>query len=158
MGSVELSPGTLQLASTAVSVEEDAGIVTITATRTGGTDGAVGATYTTVDGTAMSPADFLAAMGTFNWADDDGAPKSIQITIVDDAVPNEGNEDFLVILSAPSGGAALGSEITEQVTIVDDDAPAIAAIPTLGELGRLLLAGLLGAAGLSTLRRRRTES
>jgi len=153
MGAVELSPGTIQFALSAVSVGENAGTVTITATRTGGTDGAVGATYATMDGTAMSPADFLAAMGTFNWADGDAAPKSIQVTIVDDAVP-EGNETFTVVLSAPTGGAALGSPSTEAVTIQDNDSPGTAEIPTLGELGELLLAGLLGAAGLLALRRR----
>lgn len=160
MGAVELSPGTIQFALTAATVGENAGSVTITATRTGGADGAVSASYATFDGTAVSPADFLAAMGTFNWADGDTAPKSIQVTIVDDALV-EPSEVFTVQLSAPAGGAALGTEITEAVTIEDNDGgsgPGPAEVPTLGEMGQLLLAGLLGSAGMLALRRRRAPA
>ncbi|MFY9824168.1 MAG: choice-of-anchor Q domain-containing protein [Thermoanaerobaculia bacterium] len=154
IGAVEVNPGTVQLTMSAASVNENAGTITITATRSGGSDNAVSVSYATADGTAMAPGDYLSASGILNWADQDAASKSFQVTIVDDAVP-ETNETFTVTISAPQGGAALGSPATETVTIVDNDVLPIAEVPTLGDAGKLLLAGLMGAAGLLFLRRRR---
>jgi parallel beta-helix repeat protein len=157
MGAVEVSPGTIQLTVNAVSVNENAGTVTITATRTGGTDGAVSVSYTTTDGTAVAPGDYAAAAGSLNWANGDGAPKSFQVTIVNDTA-DEADETFNAIISNPQGGAGLGAITTEVVTIVDDDAVAgVADIPTLGDVGRLLFAGLAGLAGYLKLRRRKDE-
>jgi MYXO-CTERM domain-containing protein len=154
IGAVEINAGTIQLTVSAVSVAEGVGTVTITATRTGGADGAVSVAYTTANGTATAPADYTTAAGTLNWADQDSASKSFQVTIINDTL-DEPDETFNVILSAPTGGATLGAITTETVTIQDDDAPAAAPIPTLGEMGEGLLAGLLGLGGLLALRRRR---
>jgi parallel beta-helix repeat protein len=154
IGAVEINAGTVQLAVSTASVNESTATITITATRTGGSDNAVSVSYATADGTAMAPGDYLSAAGTFNWADQDTANKTFQVTIVNDAVP-ESNETFIVTLSNPQGGAALGSPATETVTIVDDDTLPIAQVPTLGDAGKLLLAGLMGAAGLLLLRRRK---
>jgi hypothetical protein len=155
MGAVELSPGTIQLTTSAASVNENAGTITITVTRTGGSDGAVSATYNTSDGTAVAPGDYASAAGTINFADGDAVSKTFQVTLVNDLL-DEPDETFNVILANPTGGAALGSPTTEVVTILDDDVAApVAIIPTLGDLGKLLLAGLLGGGGLMLLRRRR---
>jgi len=154
MGAVELNPGTIQLTTNAASVAESAGSVTITATRTGGFDGAVSAGYTTADGTAKAPADYGAAAGVLNWADQDGAAKSFPVSIVNDTLI-EGNETFTATLSNPLGGATLGSPTTETVTILDDDLPPIAAVPTLGDVGKVLFVGLLGAAAVLAIRKRK---
>jgi len=155
IGAVEVNPGTVQLAVSAASVNENAGAITITVNRTGGGDGPVSVSYATADGTAMAPGDYLSAAGMLNFADQDTAPKTFQVTIVDDAVP-EGTEAFTVTLSAPQGGAVLGAPATETVTILDDDVlPPIAQVPTLGDAGKVLLAGLMGAAGLLLLRRKK---
>ncbi len=154
IGAVEVNPGTVQLAASAASVNENAGTITITVTRTGGSDNAVSVTYATADGTAMAPGDYLSAAGTLNWADQDTAPKSFQVTIVNDAIP-ENDETFTVTLSNAQGGATLAAPATETVTIVDDDVLPIAQVPTLGDAGKILLAGLMGAAGLLLLRRRK---
>jgi hypothetical protein len=156
MGAVELNPGTVQLATSMASVSEAAGTITVTVTRTG-PDGAVSVSYATMDGSATSPADYLAAAGTLNWADGDATPKTFQVTIVNDALP-EPPETFTVNLSNPTGGAALGPTTVETVTITNDDpAPGFPAIPTLGDLGKLLLAGLLGLGGVGLMRRKREE-
>ncbi|MEO6193877.1 MAG: IPTL-CTERM sorting domain-containing protein [Thermoanaerobaculia bacterium] len=156
MGAVEINPGTIQLTTSAASVAEAAGTITITVTRTGGSDGAVSATYNTTDGTAVAPGDYTATAGTVNFADGDMANKTFQVTIVNDIL-DEPDETFNVILANPTGGATLGGITTEVVTILDDDVagPPPAPIPTLGDLGKLLLAGLLGAGGLLLMRRRR---
>jgi hypothetical protein len=156
LGAVEVDPGTIQLAATAFNVNENAGTVTVTATRTGGTDGAVSVSFATSDGTALSPADYAAAAGALNWASGDAAPKTFQVAIVDDGFV-EGSEIFNVALANPQGGATLGAIATAAVTILDDEVqgPSAAEIPTLGDVGKLLLGGLVGLAGLLRMRRRK---
>jgi hypothetical protein len=156
MGAVELNPGTVQLSTSVASVGEAAGTITITVTRTG-PDGAVSVNYATMDGTATSPADYLAAAGTLNWGDGDASPKTFQVTIVNDASP-EPPETFTVNLSNPTGGVMLGPIPVETVTITNDDpTPGFPAIPTLGDYGKALLAGLLGLGGVGLMRRKREE-
>ncbi len=154
IGAVELAPGTIQFSTSTMTVNENAGTVTITVTRTGGSDGAVSATYNTSNGTAVAPGDYITAAGTVSFADGDTTPKTFQVTIVNDTL-DEPDETFNVILANPTGGAVLGAVTTEVVTILDDDAPVVAPVPTLGDLGKVLLAGLLGAGGLLMMRRRR---
>ncbi|HET9212178.1 MAG TPA: choice-of-anchor Q domain-containing protein [Thermoanaerobaculia bacterium] len=150
MGAVELNPGTIQFAVSAANVAEGAGTIMITVTRTGGADGAVSVSYATSDGTAIAPGDYASAAGTVNFADQDSAPKTFLVTIVNDTL-QEPNETFNVTLTNPVG-AALGATAVETVTILDDD---VAPIPTLGDLGKALLAGLLAVGGLTLMRRRR---
>lgn len=156
MGSVEVAQlvsGTIQLTVTAVAVDESGVTVTLTATRTIGSSGAVSVDFATADGTAMAPADYLAALGTLNWADGDTAPKTIEVTIVDDDLI-EADETFTVTLSNPQGGAVLGANSTATVTIRDNDQLAVVEVPTVGDVGRILLMGVIGMAGLFLLRRR----
>jgi predicted outer membrane repeat protein len=154
IGSVEVAASTLQLSASAYTVNENGVTVTITVTRTGSTAGAVSVDFFTSPGTAASPADFLAAMGTLTWADGDGAPKSFQVTLVNDLLV-EPSETFGVTLTNPQGGAALGAPFVAAVTILDDDeVVSVAEIPTLGDVGKVLLVGLVGLAGFLRLRRR----
>lgn len=156
IGSVEIAQlvaGTVQLTVTAVSVDEDAVTVTLTATRMVGSDGAISVDFATADGTADAPADYLAAMGTLNWADGDTAPRMIQVTIVDDNLV-EADETFTVSLSNPQGGAVLGANATATVTIRDNDQISVVEVPTVGDVGKILLMGVIGMAGLLLLRRR----
>lgn len=154
IGSVEVAASTIQLTASAYAVNENGITVTITATRTGSTAGAVSVDFFTSPGTAASPADFLAAAGTLTWADGDGAPKSFQVTIVNDLL-DEPDETFGVTLTNPQGGAALGAPFVATVTILDDDeVVSVAEIPTLGDVGKVLLVGLVGLAGFLRLRRR----
>ena len=156
MGAVEVNAGTVQLTTSAVAVAENALTVTITATRTGGAEGAVSASYATADGTAVAPADYGSAAGVLSWANQDSAPKSFQVTIVDDTL-DEVDETFVATLTDPQGGAGLGAS-TQEVTILDDDEPIVLPpaeeIPTLGQWGLSLLAALLGGGALAFLRKR----
>jgi predicted outer membrane repeat protein len=157
MGSVEVqmpaAAGTIQLTFSAANVNEGAGTVTITATRTGGSNGAVSITVNTANGTAVAPDDYGAVIGSvLSWADGDTAPKSLNITIVDDA-DIESSEAFDVILSNPTGGATLGTPANAIVTILDNDAAQVVEVPTVSELGMAVLTTILGMAGLYLLRR-----
>ncbi|HKV09298.1 MAG TPA: IPTL-CTERM sorting domain-containing protein [Thermoanaerobaculia bacterium] len=157
IGAVErqVNAGTVQFLVSSASVNESAGTITITVTRTGGSEGAVSVSYLTINGTAVTPGDYAAVAGTLNWADGDAAPKTFQVTIVNDGV-QEPTESFSVTIFNPQGGAALGSPTTEVVTILDDDTVAIdpAEIPTLGDFGKILLAALFGLGGVRLLRRK----
>ena len=113
-------PGTLQLSAATYSVAENGGTATITVTRTGGSAGAVGVTVTTSNGTATAPADYTAVTQTVSFAAGDTANKTVTIPIVDDALV-EGNETVDVTLSAPTGGATLGTPSTAVLTITDND-------------------------------------
>ena len=150
MGAVEVNPGTVQLAAAAASVAENAGPFTILVNRTGGSDGAVSVEFATADATAVQPQDYLPAAGTLNWANGDSTPKSITVTIVDDDA-FEPNETFGIGLTNPQG-ADLGTPPAAEVTILNDD---VQKVPTLGDTGKLLLGGAMGAAALLLLRRRK---
>jgi ribosomal protein L35AE/L33A len=114
------SPGSVQLKSATYSVDESGPSVTVTATRTAGTSGAVSVSYATTNGTAVAGSDFTAASGKLSWADGDAANKTFNIPITDDTT-FEGDETFSVGLSSPAGGATLGSPAAATVTINDND-------------------------------------
>ncbi len=111
-------PGVLSIDPTSVSVNENAGTVTLTVRRASGTSGAVSAAFTTANGTATAGSDYVANSGTVNFADGETS-KTVTVSITDDAV-DENDETFTVTLSGPTGGATLGAA-TSTVTILDND-------------------------------------
>jgi hypothetical protein len=113
--------GTLQFAAATSNIAENGGQIQVTVSRTGGTDGAVSVDCDSSDGTATAGSDYTAvASQTLNWADGDGADKTCDVTITDDN-DVEGNETFTLTLSGITGGAVLGGQTTNTVTITDDD-------------------------------------
>ena len=112
--------GTLRMATTAVTVNETDGTVSLTVERIGGSDNPVGVHYATATGTAGA-GDFTATSGTLSWANGDAASKTITVPITNDTA-YEPDETFTVTLSAATGGAALGTPVTT-VTIVSEDLP-----------------------------------
>jgi YD repeat-containing protein len=113
--------GSIQLTSSSYTGGEASGLrtVTITATRTGGSFGAVNAPYHVVSGTAIAGSDFSASDGTLTWSNGDTASKSFTLTILDDPTVDP-SETITVYLDIPSG-ASLGSPSVADVTITDDD-------------------------------------
>ena len=123
MGSVELQPGVLQFLVATDSVAEDvpSGTITITVTRTGGSDGAVSVPVSVAGGTATGGGvDYTFAAPALNWAHGDAANKTFTVAITNDAL-FEPNETFILQLGAPTGGATLGTNVTETVTIVENE-------------------------------------
>lgn len=141
--------GTVQFSTPAYSVAESAGTVTVTVTRTGGSNGAITVTYTTANGTATAPSDYAASTGTVTFAAGDTAPKTITIPIVSDSIP-EPPETFTLSLSNPTAGS-LGPQSVTTVTIT----PPVEEIPVLGPIGRILLALSTMASALWIMGRRR---
>jgi aryl-phospho-beta-D-glucosidase BglC (GH1 family) len=111
-----VTAGSLQLSSATYSVAENAGSLVISVTRSGGSSGAVSVSYATANGTAASGTNYTASSGSLSWASADTSSKSITVPIVN-ASSMTSNATFTVALSAPSGGATLGSTSSTTVTI-----------------------------------------
>jgi len=112
-----LNPGTLAFSQPTYNVRENGVSATITVRRSGGSDGAVSANYSTFNGTATAGSDYLPTSGRLNFADGE-TRKTFTISIRDDNVV-EGNETVNLLLSNPRGGADLGTQNTATLTIVD---------------------------------------
>ncbi|MBX3671555.1 MAG: hypothetical protein KF776_01145 [Burkholderiales bacterium] len=112
--------GSIQFSASTYSIAENQGTVTITATRTGGTNGTVTVQYFTGPSSATAGADYQAVSGALAWENGDASPKSFTVPIINDTLV-EGPETFFVTLNSPTGGATLGAPATATVTITDDD-------------------------------------
>jgi len=113
--------GTLQFTTSTYTVDENGTSASISVERVGGSAGAVGITYATAADSATAAIDYTHSSGTLNWADADVANKVITVPIVDDGV-YEGDEDVLLSLSSPSGGASIGVSAAV-LTIQDNETP-----------------------------------
>jgi plastocyanin len=106
-GGGDTGPGTIGFNPTDYTVEEAAGVVTVTVERAGGSDGKASVKYTTAPGSAKSGKDFTPRKGVLSWDSGDGSAKTIDIPIKKDNVA-EPDETFSVQLSKATG-AALGA-------------------------------------------------
>lgn len=113
-------PGSLHLSASTYTVNESLN-ATITLTRTGGSTGTVGVTYTLSAGTATSVADYTPASTTVSLADGETS-KTFPVIILDDTV-DEPDETVALSLSSPTGGASIGATSAATLTITDDDDP-----------------------------------
>src|SRR5262249_21102082 len=103
-------PGTLQFSSAAASVNENSGSITITVTRTGGSDGSVSVTYTAGGGTAISGVNYQPASGVLTFGDGQTS-KTFTIAVLDDGQVTS-NRTLNMTLATPTGGATLGTPST----------------------------------------------
>ena len=114
--------GNLAFASDGYTVTEG-GTASLTISRSGSTSGSVQITVatSTLSVVPSRPAtvirDYKDKAATLTFADGEES-KTFDVQTATDALV-EGNETFLVTLSAPRGGAVLGSAATARVTIVD---------------------------------------
>jgi len=117
------SVSSIQFNATSYMVNESEGSATVAVTRIGNTTNAVTINYSTVDGSARSPADYITSSGTLQFAPGETI-KSFSVPIIDDANV-EGTENINLVLSAPGFGAVLGSPFTAAITVLDNDQPLI---------------------------------
>ena len=80
--------------------------ISLAVVRANGSNGAVGVSYRTVNGTAIGGQDFEAVAGTLTWADGETGTKQISSSTCPDTIV-EGDETFQVQLSDPTGGATI---------------------------------------------------
>jgi uncharacterized repeat protein (TIGR01451 family) len=114
-------PGTLGFSLATYSVNENAGTATITVNRTLGTLGDVTVHYATSDGTAKANVNYVSASNTLDFPAG-VTSKSFTITILDDK-KFLGNQTVNLTLTAPTGGASLGTS-SALLTINETDSPA----------------------------------
>ena len=114
----------VQLSASSYDVNENAGTVTITATRTNDAAGAVTVDYATSDGTAISGTNYQSASGTLTF-NPGVMSQTITVTILDDNLYDP-NTQFSLALSNPTGDATIGTQDTATVTVNNvDPAPVI---------------------------------
>jgi uncharacterized delta-60 repeat protein len=113
--------GVIQFALAEYSVGESTGESIVEITRTGGTVGAVSATFRTSDGTAIAGTDYSAVATTVFFADGDDEPRYVAVPPIEDDAGGEAGKTVNLTLSQPGGCAALGSRTSAVLTIRDDD-------------------------------------
>jgi murein DD-endopeptidase MepM/ murein hydrolase activator NlpD len=109
---------TVQFLSSTQSVNESAGFITITVTRSGDLSGFASVDYETSDGTASARSDYTAALGTLLFAPGE-ASKSFKVLITDDLF-QEPVETINLLLSNATG-AAVGLTGSSVISITSND-------------------------------------
>ncbi|MDY6992036.1 MAG: Calx-beta domain-containing protein, partial [Pseudomonadota bacterium] len=116
-----LVSGVIQFATETYPVTAGQPSVTLEVQRIEGAQGAISVDYFTLDDSALTPYDYVAAQGTLHWADDEVVSKYITIGI------NHSDADelktFEIKLSNATGGATLGVIAQAQVVIEPEAQP-----------------------------------
>ncbi|MBP9913209.1 MAG: immunoglobulin domain-containing protein [Opitutaceae bacterium] len=118
---LEAGPGAVSIAPAAYNFVEGVGSASVTVQRFAPATGAVSVGYTTVNGTATAPGDFIAAAGTLSWGAGDVSDRTVVIPLTNDST-GEPSESFQLTLNGASitGDATLAVS-TATITITDDD-------------------------------------
>jgi hypothetical protein len=109
--------GAMAFAAGSFSVAADAGAVTITVIRTGGTGGGATIRYATRDGTGQAGVDYEAASGTLTFAAGEMS-KTFTVQVHGNA-GSSASKSVTLTLSNPSTGAALGTPTSATLWIVN---------------------------------------
>lgn len=122
-------PGRFEWATGGVIAREDAGDLTLTVCRRGGSQGAASVHFETLDswGQTVPGKDYVPASGTLTFPPGE-TNQTVHLTLLDDAVI-EPTKVLRLQLTNPTDGAALGSQKELEVTILDDDAAVAFAQP-----------------------------
>jgi uncharacterized delta-60 repeat protein len=128
----DAAAGVLEFSTGAFTIDENPGVAPVVEiTRTGGSTGAVTATFTTRDGTATGGVDYEAVNTSVYFGDGETEPRVVRIPITLDSLI-EPDKTVTLTLSQPGGCAALGARSTAVLTIRSDDQP-----PSTGSPGAL---------------------
>ncbi len=111
--------GKLSFGAPSYLVGEAAGQAVVTVKRSGGTAANATVNYLVSAGTATAGADFTATSGTLTFGQGKSTA-SFSFVVASDSLA-EGSETVQLTLSAPGGGASLGSPTVATLTINDDD-------------------------------------
>lgn len=115
------NPGRFQIWRNPVLGYEGIATMKVIVVRSHGNQGVASVQLSTLDDSATSPADYQAVNTTLSFADGE-VMRSIEIPIAVDAL-NEGQEQFTLQLSNPSGGATLGAQATVPGIIIESPVP-----------------------------------
>jgi trimeric autotransporter adhesin len=145
--------GSIQFDASGVSVNEDGGTATLTITRTGGTAGAVSVALVSSDGSAIAGQDYTALSTSLTFADGSATAQTVTVQIADDG-DAEADETLRLALSAPTGGASVGSNGTTTLTVLDNDPPGPPVLTVTADIKQLVFewASVPGASRYRLLR------
>jgi ELWxxDGT repeat protein len=118
VSSVAAGSGVMQFSASNYTVDEHAGTVTITVTRTGGS-GTISVGYVSSDGTARAGVDYTAVAGTLTFGPTDTS-KTFTVNVFPD-ISAINNLTFHLTLSQEPGGGSLGTPSAADVTIVESN-------------------------------------
>jgi Calx-beta domain/PA14 domain/RTX calcium-binding nonapeptide repeat (4 copies) len=115
------APGKLAFSRSNFSVNEDGTpVITVSISRTDGSDGEVSVTITPSDGTAIAASDYSNDPITVTFANQETS-KTVTIPITNDSI-YEDTETVILTLTNLTNGATLGAQNTTTLNIVDNDA------------------------------------
>ncbi len=118
------------------AVNENAGSVVFTVTRSIGSEQALTVDYATQNGTAVQPGDYTTRSGTLSFAPSAaGTTQTFSVPINDDLFDEAASETFGALLSNPTGGATLTGTNPGIATINDNDATPTVAFTLTGSSG-----------------------
>lgn len=109
--------GVLQFAQSEYTAKEGEKMA-ISAERVGGKTGEVKVNYTTLNNTATAGTDYTMIKGELVWTDGDVEAKPLTIDLATDTL-EEGQENFLLVMSDPIGGAGLSAQANINLYIQD---------------------------------------
>jgi uncharacterized delta-60 repeat protein len=118
--------GRLNFSSEVFTNSERVELAKITVTRTGGNYKQISVQFRTGDGTAASPADYLATNGLLQWDSGDSLPKSFMVRLIPDGEVRGPKTVKLELTNAVSGfmpdPVLLGARASATLVIADADA------------------------------------
>jgi hypothetical protein len=115
-GGTASANGVIQLSAGNYTIAQGGGSLSVSVSRTSGSQGAVTVHYATQDGTAIAATNYSATSGTLSWADGDATSKTILVPI-SNTTPFTGSKTFTLALANAGGGALLGAPSSAVVTI-----------------------------------------
>jgi hypothetical protein len=122
MGGVHFNPGSY-------TVIEDVGFVQLTVTRASGI-GSVTVNYATLDGTAKAGQDYVATTGSITFAQGE-TTKTFNVQILDDAVFEQFDEAFRVVLTNPTNPDVVDSPGFAEITLKDNSVLPVLSVSSL---------------------------
>ncbi|WP_185783039.1 gliding motility-associated C-terminal domain-containing protein, partial [Croceivirga lutea] len=114
-------PGVTGITINDITVNEESGTATLTATLTGNVQGGVTVDFNTVDDTAFAGEDFEATTSSVSFIGTDGETQEVVIPIINDVLL-EDDESFFVVLSNLGTNTPITIiDDTGIITIIDDE-------------------------------------
>ncbi|MBI3331612.1 S-layer homology domain-containing protein [Candidatus Peregrinibacteria bacterium] len=120
--------GAIRFTAKSFTVNETAGVATVSVVRTNGNAGAVSVDYKILSGSATPGSDYTLTTGTVNFAVRETS-KTFTIPIGDDTA-TEGTESITIQLHNVKGGAILSTPSSAQLNIVDNETTSTSAAGT----------------------------